>query len=76
MIDFKDPYARMRIAISKRIEPGAKQDILPDAALDGGGELVFGDTAADDQQGANEPRTARKFVAIVKECVPEIVPWA
>src|SRR5215510_888162 len=57
----------MGIAVGKRIEAGTEQDVLANAATDRSGELVFRQTAADDQQRSNERRATVPRVAFVEE---------
>jgi hypothetical protein len=57
----------MRIAIGKRVEPGAEQDILPHTASHGGSQLAFGHAATGSEYRPQKCGSRRKLVAVAEE---------
>ena len=68
MIHFEDvqPRGLQRITVGERVQPRAQHDVLPNAAFYSPGELVFGVTAADGDEGSQGAREGRlRFVRII-----------
>jgi hypothetical protein len=56
VVNLKDSQLWVRIAMSEGVEACAEEDVLGDAAGDGGGELVLGVAAAGYEEGAEAER--------------------
>jgi hypothetical protein len=59
MIDFENAKVRKWIAVRKRIEAGAEDDVLLHAARDGIAQCILSETAAHREEGAKIRRDQR-----------------